>query len=177
MCTAGKLDLVAKVSRTLNAEILEITQSVKDVFEAMEKVNSPTLQLGAPSYYLLMQKLQTKVPESRTTTLFRAKLRKYLGDKYWTSINALHWIACFLDPSFKHLQFIPSSKRDDAKFKRELLEDLDEWILDEMGRVEETLTARAATATPTATSIDDTSSDDRCVSLRLQRCLNSINHG
>jgi len=139
---------------------------VKDVFEAMEKVNSLMLQLVAPSYYFLMRKLQTKATESITTTLFRAKLRKYLGEKYWTSINALHWIACFLDPSFKHPQFILSSKRDDAKFKRELLEDLDTWVLDEMGRVEETLTARAATTT--ATSTEDMSSEDRCVSLQLQ---------
>ena len=42
-----------KVNRTLNAEMLAIMQSVKDVFEAMEKVNTPTLQLVVPSYYLL----------------------------------------------------------------------------------------------------------------------------
>ena len=140
-----------KVNHTLNAEMLAIMQSVKDVFEAMEKINTPTLQLVAPSYYLLIRKLQLKPPESSTTSLFRAKLRKYLHEKYWSSISALHWTACFLDPSFKHLQFIPSSRRDDVKFKRGLMEDLDAWVLDEMGRVEELLTARTDTATATAT--------------------------
>ena len=108
-----------------------------------------------------MRKLQPKPSESRTTSLLRAEIRKCLDEKCWTSINALHWITCFLDPSFKHVQLIPSSKRDDAKFKRGLIEHLDAWVLGEMGRVEEVMTAC------TAASSDDTN-DDRYVSFRLQ---------
>ena len=144
LTTRGKLELVAKVNRELNAEILKITECVKEVFEALEKNNTPTLQLVVPSYYLLQLKLQPVQTESRISNLFRAKLRKYLDEKFWTSITALHWIACFLDPSFKSMQFIPQSTREDSKFKRELNVDLDGWLLDEMCRVEDTLTARTA---------------------------------
>ena len=144
---------------------------MKDVFEAMEKINTATLQLVAPSYYLLMRKLQPKPSESRTTSLFRAKLRKYLDEKYWTSINALHWIACFLDPSFKHLQFIPSRKRDDAKFKHALIEDLDAWVLDETSRGGSDHTQRQQQRLPVTTPATTGTF------FTTTNCLNSINHG
>jgi len=133
---AGKLELIAKVNRTLNKQLLSVAKSIKDVFEALEKINEPTLQLVAPSYYLLRRKLQPVLGECRSVSIFRSKLRKYLDDKFWSSINALHWITCFLDPTFKNLNFITQTGRDDAKFKRDLSNDLDEWILAEMARVE-----------------------------------------
>jgi len=146
---AGKLELVARVNRSLNKEMMDLTKSVKEVFEDLEKNREPTLQLVAPSYYLLQRKLQAVPGECRSITLFRAKLRKYLDDKYWTSIKAIHWIACFLDPTFKSLNFVPQTKRDDAKFKRELMSDLDKWILEEMSAVEDKLNV------PTPTTSDD----------------------
>lgn len=144
LTTRSKLELVAKVNRSLNAEILKITECVKEVFEALETNNTPTLQLVVPSYYLQQRKLQPGHTESGTSNLFRSKLQRYLDEKFWPSITALHWIACFLDPSFKSMQFIPHTKREDIKFKRELDADLDTWILDEMCKVEGTLTDRTA---------------------------------
>jgi hypothetical protein len=102
----GRLELIAKVNRNFNKEILEITSSVK-VFESLEKVNEPTLQLVAPSYYLQRKSFQHVPRDSRPMRTFRSNLLKYLDQKYWTSVMAFHWIACFLDPSFKNLHFIP----------------------------------------------------------------------
>ena len=97
MFTASdKLYLVAKANRALNKELLEVTKSVKDIFEALEKTTEPTLHLVAPSYYLLQGKLQRVPAESQTTSLFRAKLRKYMDEKFWSSIKAFHWMAHFL---------------------------------------------------------------------------------
>ena len=125
MLTASdKLYLVAKVNRALNKELLEVTKSVKDIFEALEKTTEPTLHLVAPSYYLLQGKLQPVSGESLTTSSFRSKLRKYMDDKFWSSIKAFHWMASFLDPTFKSLQFIPQTKREDVKFKQDLCQDL-----------------------------------------------------
>jgi len=145
-----KLQLVAKVNRTLNKELIQVTSSVKDVFEALEKINTPTLHLVAPSYYLLQNKLQAVPGECRPVTLFRAKLRRFLDEKFWTSINALHWIASFLDPTFKNLQFLPQKTREDIKFKRDLCQDLDNWLLAQMTSAEQQLTAQ-----PAAGSSDD----------------------
>ena len=138
---------------------MDLTKCVKEVFEALEHNRVPTLQLVAPSYYLLQRKLQAVPQECRSVTLFRAKLRKFMDEKYWTSIKAIHWIACFLDPSFKQLHFLPTTKREDVKFKRDLIRDLDKWIIEEineMNAVENKLNAQASSA-------NDGTSDDRLV--------------
>jgi len=145
MLTASdKLYLVAKVNRALNKELLEVTKSVKDIFEALEKTTEPTLHLVAPSYYLLQGKLQPVSGESLTTSSFRSKLRKYMDDKFWSSIKAFHWMASFLDPTFKSLQFIPQTKREDVKFKQDLCQDLDDWLITEMNAVQQLLLDRAS---------------------------------
>lgn len=89
LCT-GKLSLVTKVNRTLNKDLLLILTSVKDVFEALEKINTPTLHLVVPPYYLLSQKLQPMSGECCSVALFCAKLQKFLDEKLWTLIKALH---------------------------------------------------------------------------------------
>ena len=48
------------------------------------------------------------------------------------SMTALHWIATFLEPSFKHFDFIPQSTSDEARFKQNLLKDIDDWMVAEM---------------------------------------------
>lgn len=52
-----KLEIVANGNRSLNKEVMAITNSVKEVVEALEEVNEPILHLVAPSYYLLVKKL------------------------------------------------------------------------------------------------------------------------
>jgi hypothetical protein len=133
----GRLDLIGNVSRSLNLEILSITKCVKTVFESLEKVNEPTLQLVAPSYYLLMKKLAPPARESNSMRMFRDYMRKYLDEKFYTSIKALHWIATFLDPTFKQMEFIPQVTAADVHFRRNLLIDLDGWILAEMQVVQD----------------------------------------
>lgn len=103
----------------------------------MEQSKEPALQLVAPSYYLLQKKLDASITPRETSAagVFRAKLKKYLDEKYWSSIKALHWMATFLDPSFKTMAFLPQIKAADVSFKRNLLGDLDNWILAEMRTV------------------------------------------
>jgi len=54
------------------------------------------------------------------------------NENFWSSIKALHWMTSFLDPTFKSMQFLPQTNREEAKFKRNLLRDLDDWLLTEM---------------------------------------------
>lgn len=137
-----KLELIASVNRSFNRDIIELTKSVKQVFESLEKGGDATLMLVAPSYYLLVKKFAPCVRDGNTTKVFKEHLRLYLDSKFWTSINALHWMATFLDPSFKHLQFIPQITPDDNVFKRDLLQDLDNWMMQEIDLATATLNAR-----------------------------------
>ena len=56
--------------------------------------------------------------------LIPKNLQKYLDEKYWTSIVALHWMATFIDPSFKQLEFIPTKTQREAEFKCKLQTDI-----------------------------------------------------
>jgi len=85
-------------------------------------------------------------PSSVMTRTFKDNLRKYLDLKFWTSINALHWMATFHDPSFKQLKFISQNNAIDARFKRNLQSDLDTWMMEELNVVTDRLNARVADA-------------------------------
>lgn len=141
----NKLELIASVNRVLNCEIMDLTKGIKDVFESLEKVNEPTLQLVAPSYYLLMQKFKPGNRETKVVQTFKKYLLKYLDDKFWTSINAFHWIATFLDPTFKHFEFLPQANENDVRFKRNLMKDLDDWILADMKMVVDKMSEEQST--------------------------------
>ena len=87
------LDLIAGVNRAFKREVLEMTKSVKEVFESLEKGNNVILMLVVPSYsgfYLLLQKLAPGVRESSTAQTFKEKLRLYLDSKFWPSLKAKH---------------------------------------------------------------------------------------
>lgn len=145
-----KLEMVANVNRTINREVMDITKSAKQVFEALQGVNTPTMQLVAPSYYLLIKLLQAVPRETKPSAKFRQYMAKYMDDKFWTSIKAMHWIASFLDPSFKNLAFVPQDTTNNVNFKRGLLHDLDGWILSEMRPVAKMITERIAVGSSTS---------------------------
>jgi hypothetical protein len=131
----NRLELIANVNRSLNTEILQLTNSIVDVFMSLEKVNEPTLQYVAPSYYLLQERFRTLPCDSSVIKTFKKHLRTNLDDKLWTSINALHWMASFLDPSFKQFEFVPQKSNADTRFRYNLLKDLDSWMETEMATV------------------------------------------
>ena len=50
--------------------------------------------------------LSTKNKQTSITNLLKAEIAKELDDKYLTLTTQLHWIANYLDPSFKELLFV-----------------------------------------------------------------------
>jgi len=65
-----------------------------------------------------------------------------MDEKFLSSVVAFHWMATFLDPSFKHLEFLPQTSSADTKFKHNLQSDLENWILAELDTVAEKLEER-----------------------------------
>ena len=103
-----RLPIITNISRSFNCEVRDVAKNVKDIFESMEKNSEPTLLLVVPSYYLLQKKkLAVSRSDSKPIAIFETKLQKYIDEKFWTSIiRALHWMTCFLDPTFKTLILI-----------------------------------------------------------------------
>jgi len=144
----NKLELIGNVNHNVNREVVEVTGSLREVFESLEAVDARTMQLVAPSYYLLQKKLKPVPRDSKVMQVFKARLLEYLDSKFWTSITALHWMSTFLDPSFKQFEFLPQATSEDIRFRRDLLQDLDDWITAEMTVVVEKLADRETAAPP-----------------------------
>ena len=52
-----------------------------------------------------------------------------------TSSKAHYWLGTFLDPHFKHFEFLPVSTEEELVFKTRLLSDIDNWVLKRMEQV------------------------------------------
>ena len=77
------------------------------IFDNLEFSTRPTLQNVVPSYYLMIEYCTIdKKQKTSITNLLKAEIAKELDDKYLTSTTQLHWIATYLDPSFKELLFV-----------------------------------------------------------------------
>ena len=120
--------------------MMETAGGIKDVFESLDKASDATLHLVAPAYYLLSSKRQSRPAQSQPEQTFLKHLHKYLDDKFWTPIKALHWSSGIDPPTFRHMQFIPQITREDSDFKQRLMIDLDSWLLSEMEVVASTFT-------------------------------------
>ena len=145
----NKLELIGNVNRNVNREMMEVTGSLREVFESLEAVDAPTMQVVAPSYYLLQKKLKPVPRDGKVMQVFKSRLLEYLDSKFWTSIRALHWMSTFVDPSFKQFEFLPQATPEDVRFRRDLLHDLDDWITAEMTVVVEKRADRETATPPT----------------------------
>ncbi|CAF1647204.1 unnamed protein product, partial [Didymodactylos carnosus] len=85
---------------------------VKRIFE------SSTLQNMVPSYYKMAHscRIEKNAPQQKLIiNALKSEIIKALGDKYWPSITTLHWIAIYLEPTFKHLAFVNDKKDSEMR--------------------------------------------------------------
>ena len=57
----------------------------------------------------------------------KIKVQKSIDVKYWNSTKAVHWVATFLDPTFKSMGFISTSTPSEKEFKDNLVKDVMTW--------------------------------------------------
>ncbi|CAF4510140.1 unnamed protein product, partial [Didymodactylos carnosus] len=88
------------IDQKITYEISELVSEFSAIFDNLEFSKKTTLQNVIPSYYLMKQYC---IVDNK-------------HDKYWTSTVSLHWIATYLDPSFKESSFVNDRKfLDDQK--------------------------------------------------------------
>ncbi|CAF1303326.1 unnamed protein product [Didymodactylos carnosus] len=118
----GEQHRLTHIDQKITDEISELMGEFSAIFDNLEFSKKPTLQNVIPSYYLMKQ--YCIVDNKRKNSIInqlKSEINKQLDDKYWTSTTSLHWIATYLDPSFKELSFV-----NDRKF----LDDQKECIID-----------------------------------------------
>ncbi|CAF4485935.1 unnamed protein product [Rotaria sp. Silwood2] len=109
------------INTVLLLNIVDLMEQFSLIFDYLEFSNCPTLQNVVPSYYKMVSYCQIKVntQEKQIINTLKSEILKALGDKYWSSITLLHWIATFLEPTFKSLTFV-HDKKDRAKRYNEI---------------------------------------------------------
>ncbi|CAF3066060.1 unnamed protein product [Rotaria sp. Silwood2] len=83
-------------------EISKFMENFSLIFDNLEFSNRPTLQNVIPSYYRMIELcfIDNKRKHS-IINLLKAEIAKELDEKYLTSTTQLHWIATYLDQTFK----------------------------------------------------------------------------
>ncbi len=90
----------------LLSEISDLMGKFSLIFDNLEFSNRPTLQNVIPSYYSMIEYCVVERKRKNSyINLLKAEIAKELDDKYWTSTTQLHWVATYLDPSFKDLLY------------------------------------------------------------------------
>ncbi|CAF5050165.1 unnamed protein product [Rotaria magnacalcarata] len=88
-------------------EISTFMENFSLIFDNLEFSNQPTLQNVIPSYYRMTEYcIIDNKRKNSIINLLKVQIAKELDEKYLTSTTQLHWIATYLDPTFKDLLFV-----------------------------------------------------------------------
>ena len=91
-------------------KLVEFFKTFADLFDDLEPSNSPTIQKDVPAFIVMINELKDTDSSSTSDSLNQIEmalnlLKQNLSDsiqKYFT-LKDIHYMAAFLDPSFKHL--------------------------------------------------------------------------
>ncbi|CAF1361809.1 unnamed protein product [Rotaria sp. Silwood1] len=107
----GEQHRLIHINPQLLHEISKFMENFSLIFDSLEFSNRPTLQNVIPSYYRMHECcIIDRKQKNSIINLLKVEIAKELEDKYWTSTTQLHWIAAYLDPTFKELLFVTDEK-------------------------------------------------------------------
>ncbi|CAF4039817.1 unnamed protein product, partial [Rotaria magnacalcarata] len=86
--------------------IVQLMRPFSMIFDQLEMANQPTLQNVVPSYYRMMNDTQADANDHKIIKELKSEIRYCLDEKYLPSILQIHWVATYLDPSFKSFFFV-----------------------------------------------------------------------
>lgn len=95
-----------QIDPILLGAIADLMGPFTSIFDSLEFSNVPTLQNVVPSYFMMKNYVQPNKDDLLIIAEFKIELLNSLEEKYAPSITELHWVASYLDPSFKNFSFI-----------------------------------------------------------------------
>ena len=87
-------------------QIVELMRPFSLIFDKLEMANEPTLQNVVPSYYRMVKDVQADPADHKVIDELKSEIRLCLDEKFLPSILQIHWVATYLDPSFRSLFFV-----------------------------------------------------------------------
>jgi len=113
-----KEQLIARIDIDLLNEVVTFLDVFPSLFDILEYANIPTLQNSLPVYYTLYEAWQHKPSDSSSVRLMKTEFLAALTNKYWNSLNMLHFVATYLDPSLRAFAFVTKSADRQGFFKQ-----------------------------------------------------------
>ena len=95
-----------QIDPILLGAVAELMEPFSSNFESLQFSNVPTIQNVVPSYYMMKNYVQPNKRDLFIIAELKLELLNSLEEKYAPSITELHWVASYLDPSFKNFSFI-----------------------------------------------------------------------
>ncbi|CAF1481339.1 unnamed protein product [Rotaria magnacalcarata] len=103
----GEQHRILQIDPQLLHEISTFMENFSLIFDNSEFSNQLTLQNVIPSYYRMTEYcIIDNKRKNSIINLLKVQIAKELDEKYLTSTTQLHWIATYLDPTFKDLLFV-----------------------------------------------------------------------
>ncbi|CAF1449280.1 unnamed protein product [Adineta ricciae] len=97
---------ILAINKNLLLNVVELMKGFVPIFNSLEFSTTPTIHIVVPSYYAMLAMAQLNGQERPAIKALKENLQTALNEKYNQSIMQIHWIATFLDPSFRELSFV-----------------------------------------------------------------------
>jgi hypothetical protein len=147
-----KEQLIARIDVDLLNQVVLFLHLLPSLFDILEYANIPTLQNSLPVYYTLYEAWQPQLSDTQSVALMKKEFLTALTNKYWNSLNMLHFVASFLDPSLRGFLFVKKPTDRQGFFnqvKKSLLS-----LAQESENVAVTVAAASSATTTTGASVD-----------------------
>jgi hypothetical protein len=111
-------NLISRIDVDLLNEVVSFLEVFPSLFDILEYANIPTLQSSLPVYYTLYEAWQPQSSDTPSIALMKKEFLMALTNKYWNSLNMLHFVATFLDPSLRGFVFVRKAADRQGYFKQ-----------------------------------------------------------
>lgn len=101
-----KEHLITRIDVDLLNEVVSFLDVFPSLFDISEYANLPNLQNSLPVYYMLHEAWQPQPLDTLSVALMKKEFLAALTNKYWGSLNMLHFVATFLDPTLRRFTFV-----------------------------------------------------------------------
>jgi len=108
LLSRNEQSLLTDFNNELASNLLPFLSDIKDCSEELSADKYPTLPSVVPWYYKLLSNCENSNEED-CMGIFKSKFKEELKNKL--HISSFHYIATFLHPMFKHLNFLPKADK------------------------------------------------------------------
>ncbi len=153
-----KEHLVARIDIDQLNEVVAFLKIFPSLFDLLEYANIATLQNTLPVYYTLYEAWQPNRLDSELLAQLKTEFLTALSNKFWISVNMLHFIATFLDPTLKEFVFVKNNADRDGFF-RQIRDGLVSLAREPPAIIDSSVSVAAAVALSDSSDAEPTSSE------------------